>query len=76
METARVDGVARWAPNRTALSAALADVAERLRGPPTRRCCLRGHDSDFERAIRYGSTCVRCRAALLGEPGVSLALKR
>jgi len=48
--------------------AALADVAERLRGlHPHAVVVSAGMTADFERAIRYGSTCVRVGAALLGD---------
>lgn len=48
--------------------AALAEVAARLRDQhPRARVISAGMTADFERAIRYGSTCVRVGTALLGD---------
>jgi pyridoxal phosphate enzyme (YggS family) len=48
--------------------AALAELAGRLRtAHPGARELSSGMTADFERAIRYGSTCVRVGAALLGD---------
>jgi pyridoxal phosphate enzyme (YggS family) len=48
--------------------AALAELAGRLRtAHPRARELSSGMTADFERAIRYGSTCVRVGAALLGD---------
>jgi pyridoxal phosphate enzyme (YggS family) len=48
--------------------AALQEAAGRLRNShPGARVVSAGMTADFERAIRYGSTCVRVGAALLGD---------